>query len=86
MLRRTLVALAKKKAKNQTVVKMQSTAGTGFFYTTTKPAKAEYTLMLRKHDPVVNRHVLFKETKMPSGRVHNRKKLDKLKGKRAVKK
>ncbi len=82
MLRRTLVALAKKKKASQLVVKMESTAGTGYFYTTTKPIKAEYKLALRKHDPIVNRHVLFKETKMPSGRVHNKKKMEKAKGKR----
>ena len=80
-MRRSLVLFAKKKA-TQMIVKMESTAGTGYFYTTTKPAKAEYKLMLRKHDPIVNRHVLFEEKKMPGGQVHDRAKRDKMKGKR----
>lgn len=46
-------------------VKMLSTAGTGYFYVTkknprTKPEKME----MRKYDPVVRKHVSFKETKI----------------------
>lgn len=45
-------------------IKLVSTAGTGYFYTTTKnkrtmPGKLE----LKKFDPVVRQHVLFKEAK-----------------------
>ena len=45
--------------------KLVSTAGTGYFYTTTKnkrtmPGKLE----LKKFDPVVRQHVLFKEAKI----------------------
>jgi large subunit ribosomal protein L33 len=46
-------------------IKLESTAGTGFFYTTTKnkrttPAKME----IMKFDPKVRKHVMFKETKI----------------------
>jgi large subunit ribosomal protein L33 len=42
------------------VVKLVSMAGTGFCYYTKKNPKLPKKLMLRKHDPVVNAHVLFK--------------------------
>ena len=46
-------------------VKMLSTEGTGYFYVTkknprTKPEKME----MRKYDPVLRKHVIFKETKI----------------------
>ena len=46
-------------------IKLESTAGTGFFYTTTKnkrttPAKRE----IMKFDPKARKHVMFKETKI----------------------
>lgn len=46
-------------------VKLVSTAGTGYFYTTVKnkrntPGKLEFT----KYDPKVRKHVLFKEAKI----------------------
>lgn len=46
-------------------IKLESTAGTGFFYTThknrtTTPDKLE----LKKYDPVVRKHVIFKEAKI----------------------
>ena len=46
-------------------IKLISTAGTGFFYTTTKnkrttPQKLEF----KKYDPVVRKHVPFKEGKI----------------------
>ena len=46
-------------------IKLESSAGTGFFYTTMKnrqnsPGKLE----LKKYDPRVRKHVLFKETKL----------------------
>ncbi|WP_225639210.1 50S ribosomal protein L33 [Candidatus Profftia sp. (ex Adelges kitamiensis)] len=46
-------------------IKLVSPAGTGHFYTTTKnkrskPAKIE----LRKFDPVVRRHLIYKENKI----------------------
>ena len=46
-------------------IKLVSSAGTGFYYTTTKnkrnmPEKME----IRKFDPVVRKHVMYKEAKI----------------------
>ena len=46
-------------------IKLESTAGTGHFYTTTKnkrtmPAKME----IKKYAPKARKHVLYKETKL----------------------
>lgn len=46
-------------------IKLESTAGTGHFYTTTKnkrnmPGKME----IMKFDPVARKHVAYKETKI----------------------
>jgi len=48
----------------RTIIRLESTAGTGFRYTMTKskrlhPERVEY----KKYDPVVRKHVVFKETK-----------------------
>ncbi len=53
-------------AKPSTVlIKLVSTAGTGFFYTTKKnPRKTTEKLTLRKYDPRVRKHVEFKEAKI----------------------
>ena len=46
-------------------VKLVSSAGTGFFYTTTKNKKTMTgKIKLRKYDPVVRKHVVFKESKL----------------------
>jgi len=46
-------------------IRMNSTAGTGHFYTTTKN-KRNMTgkLEMKKYDPVVREHVLYKEGKI----------------------
>ena len=46
-------------------IKLESTAGTGHFYTTSKnkrttPEKIE----MKKYDPVARKHVMYKETKL----------------------
>lgn len=46
-------------------IRLNSSAGTGHFYTTTKnkrnmPEKME----IKKYDPVVRKHVIFKEAKI----------------------
>lgn len=53
-------------AKPATIlIKLESTAGTGYFYTTKKnPRTSTEKLSFRKYDPVVRKHVQFKETKM----------------------
>jgi large subunit ribosomal protein L33 len=46
-------------------IKLVSTAGTGFFYTTTKNPKTKTEkLLVKKFDPVVRKHVEFKEAKI----------------------
>jgi large subunit ribosomal protein L33 len=46
------------------IIKLVSTADTGFFYTTSKnPKKSTDKLQLRKYDPRIRKHVLFKEAK-----------------------
>jgi large subunit ribosomal protein L33 len=46
-------------------IKLESTAGTGFFYTTVKNRqKTPDKLELMKYDPVARKHVKFKETKL----------------------
>lgn len=46
-------------------VKMESTAGTGYFVTTTKnPRNHPEKMELRKYDPVIRKHVIFKEKKV----------------------
>ena len=43
------------------IIKMVSLAGTGFFYTTRKnPINMPNKLLLRKFDPVIRQHVLFR--------------------------
>ena len=46
-------------------IKLESTAGTGHFYTTTKNKKNTPDKMeIKKFDPVVRKHVMYKETKL----------------------
>jgi large subunit ribosomal protein L33 len=46
-------------------IKLESTAGTGYFYTTTKNRRTSTgKLQLMKYDPKIRKHVLFKETKL----------------------
>lgn len=52
-------------SKTREKIKLVSSAGTGFYYTTTKnkrntPDKLEFS----KYDPVVRKHVPFKEAKI----------------------
>ena len=46
-------------------IKLVSSAGTGHYYTTTKNKRTmEGKLELRKYDPVVRKHVVYKEAKI----------------------
>ena len=53
-------------AKAKTLlIKLQSTADTGYFYVRKKnPRQMTEKLELKKYDPRVRKHVIFKETKM----------------------
>ena len=47
------------------LIKMVSSAGTGHFYTTAKnPSNKAEKLERKKYDPVVRKHVVYKESKM----------------------
>ncbi len=47
------------------LVKMVSSADTGYFYVTKKNTRTKTDkLEFRKYDPVVRKHVLFKESRM----------------------
>ncbi len=49
----------------QMLIKMISTADTGYFYVTKKnPKTTTEKLTLRKFDPVARKHVEFKESKI----------------------
>lgn len=46
-------------------IKLESTAGTGYFYVAKKNARTlTEKLVLKKYDPVARKHVEFKETKI----------------------
>ncbi len=46
-------------------IKLVSSAGTGHFYTTTKNKRTMTgKLELKKYDPVVRKHVIYKESKI----------------------
>ena len=46
-------------------IRLNSTAGTGHFYTTTKNKKTMTGKMeIKKYDPVVRKHVMYKEGKI----------------------
>ncbi|MES1913303.1 MAG: 50S ribosomal protein L33 2 [Cercozoa sp. M6MM] len=65
----------------QVFVRLVSLAGTGYNYTTRKnPIKSPEKLVLRKYDPVVDRHVIFVERKI---KVQPRR-FKRLKGKKAA--
>jgi len=50
---------------NSILIKLVSTAGTGYYYTTQKNPKGQTEkLVLKKYDPVVRKHVAFKEAKI----------------------
>jgi len=53
-------------AKPATIlIKLVSTADTGFFYVTKKnPRNTTDKMEFRKYDPVARKHVLFKESKI----------------------
>ncbi|HEX7006024.1 MAG TPA: 50S ribosomal protein L33 [Alphaproteobacteria bacterium] len=50
---------------NVVLIRMVSTADTGYFYVAKKnPRKTTEKLQLRKYDPIARKHVLFKEAKI----------------------
>ncbi|OCF30758.1 ribosomal protein L33 [Kwoniella heveanensis CBS 569] len=55
--------MAPKAKQRRILVKLVSTALTGFFYTTSR-IRVSDKLAKIKYDPIVKRHVLFTETKI----------------------
>ena len=48
----------------RTIIQLESTAGTGYRYTVTKSKKRHPgRIEFKKFDPIVRKHVAFKETK-----------------------
>jgi large subunit ribosomal protein L33 len=46
-------------------IKLESSAGTGHFYTTTKNKRTTTgKIEMKKYDPVARKHVIYKETKL----------------------
>ena len=46
-------------------IRLMSSAGTGHYYTTTKNRRLHPEMMeVQKYDPVVRKHVTYKETKI----------------------
>ena len=58
-------------SKGREKIKLESTAGTGHFYTTTKNKRTMPEKMsIVKFDPKARKHVEYKETKIKIGRAH----------------
>ena len=56
--------MAKKTTQLRPIIKLRSTAGTGYTYVTRKNRrKTPDRLVLKKFDPIVRRHVEFKEAR-----------------------
>ena len=51
------------KKDNRELIRLVSTAGTGYFYTT-KRKKGREKMLLKKYDPKIRKHVEFKEAKI----------------------
>ena len=57
--------MASKSKGGRELIRMVSTADTGFFYTTSKNKKTTtHKLEFKKYDPKIRKHVLFKEAKI----------------------
>lgn len=58
---------ASKSKRNSILFKMVSTAGTGYFYLARRnPKQKTEKMVFTKYDPVVRKHVDFKEHKLSS--------------------
>lgn len=56
--------MAKKTTQLRPIIKLRSTAGTGYTYVTRKNRRnTPDRLVLKKFDPIVRRHVEFKEVR-----------------------
>ena len=54
-----------KKDGPRLLIRLESTANTGYFYTTQKNRRnTEKKMEMKKYDPAIRKHVLFKEKKI----------------------
>ena len=66
-------------AKNdkRPIIKLRSTAGTGYTYVTTKNKRTKpEKIEIMKFDPVARKHVAYKETKIKSAHSHKSRSRD----------
>ena len=57
--------MAKKAQDVRPIIKLRSTAGTGYTYVTRKNRRNNPDrIVLKKYDPVVRKHVVFREAKI----------------------
>ncbi len=60
-----MAAKTAKKKRPAILFKLVSTAGTGYYYTARRnPKKRSEKMEFSKYDPVVKKHVIFKEAKL----------------------
>ncbi len=60
-----MAAKTAKKKRPAILFKLVSTAGTGYYYTARRnPKKRPEKMEFSKYDPVVKKHVIFKEAKL----------------------
>jgi large subunit ribosomal protein L33 len=58
---------ASKSKRNSILFKLVSSAGTGFFYLARRnPKQKQEKMLFSKYDPIVRKHVDFKEQKLSS--------------------
>ncbi|QJC35446.1 50S ribosomal protein L33 [Enterobacteriaceae endosymbiont of Donacia proxima] len=50
--------------KKRVIIKLISSAKTGHFYTTTKNRKNTKKLLVKKYDPLLRKHILYREKKI----------------------
>ncbi|QJC36257.1 50S ribosomal protein L33 [Enterobacteriaceae endosymbiont of Donacia cincticornis] len=50
--------------KKRVIIKLVSSGNTGHFYTTTKNKKNIKKLLVKKFDPLLRKHILYKEKKI----------------------
>ena len=55
--------MAKKKGRIRTVIKLKSTESPHLYWTSKNKGNAADRLELKKHDPVLKKHVLYREAK-----------------------
>ena len=58
--------MAKAKSQGRENIKLQSTASKFFYSTSKNKRNTEQKLEIKKYDPIIKKHVIFKEAKLKS--------------------